>query len=68
LPKIKVPTLILVGEADRITPPDLSQRMHSSIRNSELHLVANAGHLSNMENSTDFNAYLLNFLDRNIKA
>jgi pimeloyl-ACP methyl ester carboxylesterase len=68
LPKIKVPTLILVGEADKITPPDVSQRMHSSIRNSELHLVANAGHLSNMENSTDFNAYLLNFLDRKIQA
>jgi pimeloyl-ACP methyl ester carboxylesterase len=68
LPKIKVPTLILVGEADKITPPDFSQRMHSSIQNSELHLVANAGHLSNMENLTDFNAYLLNFLDRKIRA
>lgn len=68
LPKIKVPTLILVGEADRITPPDFSQRMHSSIQDSELHLVANAGHLSNMENSKDFNAYLLNFLDGKFQA
>jgi pimeloyl-ACP methyl ester carboxylesterase len=67
LPKIKVPTLILVGEEDKITPPAFSRRMHSSIHDSELHLVANAGHLSNMENSEDFNGYLSSFLEGKIQ-
>jgi pimeloyl-ACP methyl ester carboxylesterase len=68
LPRINVPTLIMVGDADKITSPDCSRRMYSLIQNSELRLVAGAGHLSNMENSTDFNAYLMDFLDRNIQA
>jgi pimeloyl-ACP methyl ester carboxylesterase len=62
LPRINVPTLIMVGEEDRITPPTHSETMHSSIRNSELHLISHAGHFSNLENSTQFNRYLLNFL------
>jgi len=49
LPKILVPTLILVGDSDKITPPDFSRRMHSSIQGSELNLIADAGHFSNIE-------------------
>lgn len=64
LPTIKVPTLILVGELDRITPPALSQRMHDEIPSSELHIVANAGHLSNLENPAHFNECLLDFLNK----
>jgi len=67
LPKIQVPTLILVGEADKITPPELSRRMHTSIANSQLQFVTNAGHLSNMENPTEFNACLLSFLNANVR-
>jgi 3-oxoadipate enol-lactonase len=66
LPRVQVPTLILAGDSDKITPPDFSQRMHSSIQGSELHLIAKAGHLSNIENPTDFNAHLLRFLDEKI--
>lgn len=68
LPRINVPTLILVGEADKITSPECSRRMHSLIQNSELRLLAGAGHLSNIENSADFNTYLMDFLNRNIQA
>jgi pimeloyl-ACP methyl ester carboxylesterase len=64
LPKIKVPTLILVGEQDTITPPAHSQRMHSLVQNSELHIIPQAGHMSNMENPTTFNTHLLNFLQK----
>jgi pimeloyl-ACP methyl ester carboxylesterase len=62
LPRIRVPTLILVGESDRITPPELSSKMHSLIQNSELHVLPHAAHMSNMENPVEFNAHLLNFL------
>ena len=58
LPTIKVPTLILVGELDRITPPALSQRMHDEIASSELRIIPHAGHLSNLENPAQFNKYL----------
>ena len=62
LPRVSVPTLILVGEEDKTTPPELSEKMHQLIPNSELQTVPNAAHLSNLENSGEFNRHLLNFL------
>jgi pimeloyl-ACP methyl ester carboxylesterase len=64
LTKIRVPTLILVGEHDKITPPTVSEQLHSSIPNSELCLIPNAGHISNLERPIDFNSSLLNFLEK----
>lgn len=49
LSSIKVPTLIVVGEADEITPPDAAQEMHDAIPGSELVIVAQAGHLALLE-------------------
>lgn len=68
LPKIQVPTLILVGEQDTITPPEQSHKMHSMIQKSELHLIPRAAHLSNMENPLDFNTHLLNFLQNHMQS
>ena len=62
LAKITVPTLILVGEQDKTTPPELSEKMQQLIPNSELHRVPNAAHLSNLENPQKFNEYLVDFL------
>jgi pimeloyl-ACP methyl ester carboxylesterase len=62
LPDINVPTLILVGEKDAVTPPSASQEMHVKIQNSEFHIIPNAAHMSNIENPEAFNGYLLNFL------
>jgi len=64
LSRINVPTLILVGELDKITPPNLSEMMHDKIRNSELHVLPNAAHLSNLENPVEFNKQLTNFVGR----
>jgi pimeloyl-ACP methyl ester carboxylesterase len=64
LSRISVPTLILVGEQDAITPPTVSREMQSRIANSEIHVIPNAGHLSNLENQEEFNKHLLNFLRR----
>ena len=61
---IKVPTLILVGEHDTPTPPSASQEMHSRIPNSEMHVIPNAGHMSSLENSEEFNHFALNFLEK----
>jgi 3-oxoadipate enol-lactonase len=64
LPKIQVPTLILVGEQDAITPPAAARAMHDHIRNSELHVIPDAGHMSNLENPTAFNNCLKAFLQK----
>jgi 3-oxoadipate enol-lactonase len=64
--KITIPTLILVGEADTVTPPKLSQLMHEKISNSEFYVIKDAAHMSNLENTAEFNQYLLNFLKQKI--
>jgi pimeloyl-ACP methyl ester carboxylesterase len=67
LTDIAVPTLILVGEEDKLTTPDAARDMHACIKGSELHLIPEAAHMSNLENPAVFNAHLLDFLSK-IKA
>jgi 3-oxoadipate enol-lactonase len=55
LPKIQVPTLIVVGEEDTITPPSDAARMQSKISRARLVRIANAAHLSNYEQAAEFN-------------
>jgi 3-oxoadipate enol-lactonase len=64
LAAITIPTLILVGEHDAITPPAASQAMLERIRGAELAIVPDAAHMSNMENPDFFNEHLLIFLKR----
>jgi len=64
LSTIKIPTLILVGELDQITPPAAAEAMHERILGSELHIVPHAAHMSNLENTEFFNEKLLYFLKR----
>lgn len=64
LPSIEVPTLILVGEHDAVTPPALSEAMKKAISGAELHVIPGAGHLSSVEAPDAFNARLLAFLER----
>jgi pimeloyl-ACP methyl ester carboxylesterase len=62
LSTIHVPTLIVVGEADTLTPPALSEEMHRAIAGSELVVVPGAGHLSNLEQPEAFNGAVARFL------
>jgi pimeloyl-ACP methyl ester carboxylesterase len=62
LPKISVPTLILVGAEDAITPVADSEKMHHAIDNSRLAVLDHAGHVSNLERTQQFNDELLHFL------
>ena len=64
LPQIDVPTLIMVGENDYLTPLDLSKFIHENIPGSELKIISNACHISNLENRDEFNKYLLEFLEK----
>jgi pimeloyl-ACP methyl ester carboxylesterase len=49
LAKINCPTLVLVGDADVLTPPDLAQEIAAGIAGSKLVVVPNCGHLSTIE-------------------
>ena len=59
---INVPTLILVGREDAITPVADSETMHSKIAGSRLSVIENAGHVSNLEQTDKFNEALVGFL------
>ena len=62
LQEISIPTLIVVGEQDSGTPVSASQAMHERIKGSHLEIIPNAAHLSNVEQSEEFNRILSNFL------
>jgi 3-oxoadipate enol-lactonase len=64
LSKIQVPTLILVGEHDKLAPPSASETMQRQITGSELQMIRKAGHMSNLENAPEFNKHLIDFLNR----
>jgi 3-oxoadipate enol-lactonase len=66
LASIHVPTLIVVGEEDTVTPPALSEEMQRCIGGSQLVRIPHAGHLSNMEQPELFNAALAAFLSHRV--
>lgn len=59
---IDVPTLVLCGDEDRITPPALSERLAELIPGARMELIAAAGHLANAEQPAAFNAAIERFL------
>jgi 3-oxoadipate enol-lactonase len=62
LAAIHVPSLILAGELDESTPPSQSQALHAAIAGSELVILRETAHLSNVEQSERFNQCILAFL------
>lgn len=62
LNEINIPTLILCGREDKVTPLGQSEFMNAVIKGSILHVIDNAGHVSNLEQPQEFNKHLLNFL------
>ena len=64
LGEIDVPTTILVGSADALTPPPMSEAMAQAIRGSDLVVLDGAGHLSNLEEPDGFTTALRGICDR----
>ena len=62
LPRIKVPTLVMVGEDDLITPIKEAVYLHEHIHSSKLEIINGAGHLSSLENPAAFNSTMDKFL------
>jgi len=61
---IRVPTLVICGDQDRPTPPKLSRELADMIPGAELHILAGAGHLSNIEQPSEFNTAVESFIER----
>jgi 3-oxoadipate enol-lactonase len=64
LKEIDVPALVIVGEHDHGTPPEMARQIHENLRGSELVVIPSAAHLSNIEQPEAFNRALTGFLDR----
>lgn len=58
---VRVPTLIVGSDRDESTPLAFARELHASIAGSELVVIADAAHLSNVERPDVFNAHLLRF-------
>jgi 3-oxoadipate enol-lactonase len=62
LPTISCPTLVLVGENDSLTPPNVAQAYASQIPAAQFTVLPSAGHLSNLEQPQAFFDAVYNFL------
>lgn len=63
---ISVPTLVVVGADDTITPESDAQAMVDAIPGAELQVIPQAAHLSNLEQPADFNSALRGFLETRV--
>jgi 3-oxoadipate enol-lactonase len=64
LPKISIPTLIISGSEDSLSPPNEMKEIFQKIPNHEFKIVENSGHLSPMENPDSVNLFINNFLQK----
>lgn len=62
LPRITVPTLVICGEKDAVAPPKFSEEIAGQIPGAQLHVIENAGHVTNADTPDVFNELLLGFL------
>ncbi|MDR5695841.1 MAG: alpha/beta hydrolase [Armatimonadota bacterium] len=61
--EIRVPTLVICGAEDRMTPPKYSEYLHAHIPNSRLVIVTGAGHMVMLEQPEKVNEAIGEFLE-----
>lgn len=59
---IDVPTLVIVGEEDRATPPQLSEDLAALIPDARLEMIPGAGHIANLERPAEFDRIVEEFI------
>jgi 3-oxoadipate enol-lactonase len=62
--RIRVPTLIVTSDEDKVYPPTIARGMAKRIPDSRLAVISGAGHLSNLEQPGQFNEVVLRFLSQ----
>lgn len=60
--EIRVPTLVLVGDQDLITPPELSEELAGLVPNARIQVIEDAGHISNLEKPAEFDRAVDQFI------
>jgi pimeloyl-ACP methyl ester carboxylesterase len=68
LASIRCPTLVLVGDGDELTPPELSEEISSGVSGSQLVVVPDCGHLSTIEKPDAVSAALAEWLSARVAA
>lgn len=64
LNRIAVPLLVVWGERDDISPPDNSKFLKSYIKNTEVHILKEAGHACYMDKPKEFKIIVKDFLKK----
>jgi len=64
LNQIKLPTLLIWGKQDTITPPFVGEQFRDLIEDSELHFIDKCAHAPMMEQPEEFNQIMGDWLDR----
>ncbi|HRN35771.1 MAG TPA: alpha/beta hydrolase [Flavobacteriales bacterium] len=66
LPKLKMPTCLIWGKQDTITPPHVAEEFHTLIPHSELFWIDRCGHAAMMEQPAEFNHILDGWLTKTL--
>ena len=64
LPQIKIPTLVICGSEDKLSPPTVMKLMANQIPGSEFVLMEGAGHMAPIEKPDIVNEKIASFLKR----
>ena len=60
--EIRVPTLVICGTEDKVTPPALSRELTHLIPGARYEPIESAGHLTNLEQADEFNTLVSAFI------
>ncbi len=66
LSKLDVPTLLVWGQNDVITPPDVGEEFRDRLADAELHFIDRCGHAPMIEHPDQFNEIMLKFLEQRL--
>lgn len=64
LPTFHLPALVIGAAEDLAIPPSHAEALAAGLPDAELHIIANAGHMANLEQPEAFNRILLDYLQR----
>jgi pimeloyl-ACP methyl ester carboxylesterase len=68
LPTFQVPALVIGATEDAAVPPAHAEALAAGLPDAELHIIAGAGHMVNLERAETFNRILLDFLNSRIRG
>jgi len=68
LPNMTLPSCLIWGENDTVTPPEVAEEFHKLLPDSELHWIKKCGHAPMMEHPNDFNKALEKWLNKHFKS